>query len=70
MIRIEIDEESWRRGFLDGKIGKRSEPKEIKDTLAYESGFVEGTAIKDKTQNWEEMKEMDINDEVSPTGPS
>ena len=67
MMRIEIDEESWRRGFLDGKIGKRSEDKEIKDRLGYESGYVEGRAAKEKTQNWEEEE---MNEEEAGLSPA
>ena len=40
---IELDRESWDKGFQDGKAGKR-EPESVPDKLAYESGHVEGTA--------------------------
>ena len=40
---IELDRESWNKGFKDGKAGKR-EPDGVFDKLAYESGYVEGVA--------------------------
>ncbi len=60
-MRIEIDKESYEKGFKDGKDGKY-EPEGVTDSFGYHSGQVEGAAEREKS-----MPESDpAGDEAEP----
>ncbi|WP_187288699.1 hypothetical protein [Leptospirillum ferriphilum] len=46
MIRIEIDRDSFDRGYADGREGKKSLVSSGVDSFSYWSGYIEGEALR------------------------
>ena len=45
-MRIEIDRDSFDRGFTDGREGKKSLVPSGVDSFSYWSGYIEGEALR------------------------
>ena len=43
---MRLDNKSWQTGYADGKAGTRAHERDAADSLAYQSGFIEGDAHK------------------------